>query len=90
MYTCPHCGKKALTAWRKAFMGIYGSVKCLSCGHKVGIPKSAFWLQWPLWIGLVFVIAWPTASGKLLGLLFGSAGMFVLWLRKAPIVSKEN
>jgi hypothetical protein len=38
--TCPYCQQRATTVWGKLSLGPAGSIKCLACGRRVGVPWS--------------------------------------------------
>ena len=87
MYQCPHCGKPAITALRKTFLGPGAPVPCQSCqmNVKVSFPD---WLKATLPGAAVMIAALFFESDAMVyGLsLIGLALMIALHLLWVPLV----
>lgn len=57
---CPHCGKPALSFWRKSFLGPARSSPCQSCSKRVSVSWAAMWTAAPV----ILVAAFPVLSGS--------------------------
>ena len=51
MVKCPHCGRAAMTLWRKSALGPGRVVPCQACGRKVGVHGMAVLAAIPAFAG---------------------------------------
>lgn len=54
--TCPHCGQRAMSPWRKLGTNVVWSGRCQSCGEPIGIPA------WSLHAWFLLVVAALTVA----------------------------
>lgn len=89
MYQCPHCGKPAISALRKTFLGPGVPVPCQSCKKEIKI-NFRDWLKAALPGGALMVAAMFFDSDlAVYGLsLAGLALMIGLHLMRAPLVKE--
>lgn len=74
MNECPHCGKQALSSYRKYDTNALSGVACRECGRKVGVPGAAVFSLTPFIVGIFLSMA----LGSPWGLVAGAVG-FVLF-----------
>jgi hypothetical protein len=55
---CPHCGKPAMSLFRKISLGNMITVRCASCGQKVGQPGVIAGFHLLLLIALIMAIVY--------------------------------
>lgn len=89
MYTCPHCGKSAITVLRKTFLGPGVPVACRSCGKTVKVTYPA-WMKaaFPgaaVMVAALFFDSEPIIYGVSLVGLAIMIGLHLLWV---PLVKE--
>lgn len=70
---CPHCGKPALSFWKKSTLGPARSTPCQSCGKRISVSWNALLASAPILIAVAAPILSPmsgTASMLLLAVAF--------------------
>jgi DNA-directed RNA polymerase subunit RPC12/RpoP len=85
---CPHCGKRAITVVRKAFLGPGWPATCRECGKKVGVPYSTTKLV-PIVSALTIIGLLAVRSfASFVVVLAGGAALFffvqILWVPLVP------
>jgi hypothetical protein len=53
MNTCPHCGRPAMSFWKKMVLGPTRKVSCAQCRNLVGVAKGKAYLSLVPW--LIFI-----------------------------------
>ena len=89
--SCPLCGKQAMSAAQKLWLGPARTTRCRSCSENISVPMTAwFAMMIPVIAGtLVGVFLFPT---HLMVAVFGLGAALVgsmLHLMAVPLVSKE-
>ena len=87
MNKCPHCGKQAMSFWKKCLLGPARSTNCQACGNMVGVPWSYSSIAF-LPLILVFILTTSIESSSLVLLLILLAGipMFLLHGMQPPAI----
>ena len=61
-FTCPHCGQRGITVWRKLVLGWGRAVPCQYCGLKITVSLllaiGTGWLRDPAAMILLGLLAW--------------------------------
>jgi hypothetical protein len=73
---CPHCGKPALSFWRKSVLGPARSTPCQSCGKRISVSWNALLASSPIILAVVTPALIPmsgTATVLLLAIAFAIA-----------------
>ncbi|MCR5867105.1 hypothetical protein [Aquincola sp. J276] len=88
---CPHCGLRALSAWRKLALGPAGRARCRSCGLRVGVaPVQALLAMLP---SVLVVLAVLTGIVRQPGLAVGAALLGIactaLAHQRIPLVRRQ-
>lgn len=87
---CPHCGKPALSPWRKSILGPARSTTCQSCGKRVSVSWGSMWSAAPV----LLVAGYPMLTGAPIGgawfvaLILASAVSSVMQWYYVPLVAK--
>ena len=88
--TCPHCGERTFSLWRRFGIGPARTVRCSSCGGRVGVSPVA-WLAVVL-IGFAgFALASAPNPGDRLTVGVGCVGLAVyLYAQVVSLVPKDR
>jgi hypothetical protein len=85
--TCPHCGKPAMTAWRKIWLGPLLHAHCTSCHRPVGVSWWAMLTIVPFVICALLAIG-PIGFATVAKFFVGIAAMFYAHLCWVPLTQE--
>ena len=87
MRTCPYCGQEAMSAFRKATVGVMRVVKCQACGKRVSVSWLSLLGLAALLLGGVgaALIGYPAG---LVALVAGGVAMFLIH-EAVPVVGRD-
>jgi hypothetical protein len=90
MVTCPYCKQRAMTIWGKLSLGPAHSVKCLSCGRRVGI---SWWAFVALFIAMfaAYRVAGPQPGALVFVVIAVVSSLFIAaYYYLVPVVGREK
>jgi hypothetical protein len=93
--TCPHCGRPALSFWKKMFLGPMFKVQCAQCRNLVGVAKGKAWLSLAPWLivaRMPFIIHVHSIIPGIAAILVSSA-LYWWWVpleKRSPTLDREG
>jgi hypothetical protein len=87
---CPHCGRRAISPFRKLLLGPGGSANCAVCQHRIGVPVMPTILGPFTFFGAVAYAR--TGERPMLESMGTIVGAFLIWMllawRFVPVVER--
>ncbi len=91
MIECPHCREKAMTKFRKSFLGPAQSASCKRCGKLVSVPFTAMLAVIPFLLSIIVASLFASSSWVVAASLIGGfASMTYIHVFIFPLVPRDT